>query len=88
MNIKNKVLCPIVSIESNLSLRDLDPTGNMNCKKIILFAVVSSSLGLLCTSPNKLHITVKLHYSVIWLINKIDRMDETIQVSKNTSTFF
>jgi hypothetical protein len=37
-----------MSIESNLSLRDLDPTGNMNCKKIILFAVVSSSLGLLC----------------------------------------
>jgi hypothetical protein len=39
-------------------------------------------------SPNQLHIPVKLHYSVIWLINKIGRMDETIQVSKNTSTFF
>jgi hypothetical protein len=48
LNLKNKVLCPIVSIESNLSLSDLDPTGNMNCKKIILFAVVSSSPGLLC----------------------------------------
>ncbi len=48
VNFKNKVLCPIVSIESNLSLRDLDPTGNMNCKKKILFAVVSSSPGLLC----------------------------------------
>jgi hypothetical protein len=48
VNFKNKVLCPIVSIKSNLSLRDLDPTGNMNCKKIILFAFVSSSPGLLC----------------------------------------
>jgi len=48
VNFKKKVLCPIVSIESNLSLRDLDPTGNMNFKKIILFAVVSSSPGLLC----------------------------------------
>jgi hypothetical protein len=48
MNFKNKVLCPIVSIESNLSLRDLDPTGNMNYKKKKKIAVVSSSPRFLC----------------------------------------